>query len=438
MGSSPSPTLRRLRLKPEDCDPTELFVQWRCALGEVFEVRATPSEIAAFRGEIDVHASARYVLSASRNSPLSLVRRSASAAQGRIAICLQINGSATGLAGDGAMRADPGDVMFVDLSQSLTMRQSAPDGLVDGVTLWTARDRILPLVSDENALHGLVLKAESPAGAVIGATMRAFAGSAPKMRLTDFDAIAEGLVALAAKSIAPALARAGDRVVPPPLATFVTVRRYIDRKLASPDLSANSIAAEFGLSRASLYRLFEPAGGIAKYIRKVRLSRAYQEITAAEFSNRRIGFIAYQLGFKNVSAFSRLFHEVYGVTPGEARARAPDRRQARIRRARRAGRIPDPLARRPHRLSSRRRLAVVRQGAPRRLLRLGGLQRLGLGSPFVRLDPALARGPPMAPLRQPGRERAGDNAKHGGDDDDRIERRVDRKRGVVDRRERIE
>ena len=322
MGSSPPPCLRRLRLKPEDCAPTSLLVHWRAALGDVFEVRATPSEISDFRGEIDVHASARYVVSASRNSPLSLVRRATSAAQGRIAICLQINGSATGLAGDGAMSAEPGDVMFFDLSQSLTMRQSAPDGLVDWVTLWTVRDRILPLVSDENALHGLVLKPDSPAGAVIGATMRAFAGSAPKMRLTEFDAVAEGLVALATKSIAPALARAGAGAVPAPLASFVTIRRYIDRKLASPDLSANSIAAEFGLSRASLYRLFEPAGGIARYIRKVRLSRAYQEITAAEFSNRRIGFIAYQLGFKNVSAFSRLFHEVYGVTPGEARARA--------------------------------------------------------------------------------------------------------------------
>jgi AraC-like DNA-binding protein len=322
MGSSAPPCLRRLRLKPEDCAPTELFVQWRAALGEVFEVRATPPEIAAFLGEIDVHASARYVVSASRNSPLSLVRRSASAAHGRIAICLLVAGSAAGLAGDRPMRADPGDVMFVDLSQSLTMRQSAPDGLVDIVALWTVRDRILPLVSDENALHGLVLEAETPAGAVVGATMRAFAASAPRMRLTDFDAVSEGMVALATKSIAPALARAGDGVVPQPLASFVTVRRYIDRKLTSPDLSAKSIAAEFGLSRASLYRLFEPAGGIAKYIRKVRLSRAYQEITAAELSNRRIGFIAYQLGFKNVSAFSRLFHEVYGVTPGEARERA--------------------------------------------------------------------------------------------------------------------
>jgi len=322
MGSSSSLGLRRLHLKPEDCAPTELFVKWRDALGEVFEVRASPSEIAGFRGEIDVHASPHYVLSASRHSPLSLIRRSTSAAHERFAISLQINGSATGLAGDGPMQAEPGDVMFVDLSQALAMRESAPEGFVDGVTLWTARDRILPLVSDENALHGLVLKAESPAGAVISATLRAFARAAPKMRLTDFDAVADGLVALAAKSTAPALARDGDVAVSPPLATFVTIRRYIDRNLASPDLSADSIAAEFSLSRASLYRLFEPVGGIAKYIRKVRLNRAFQEITTAELSDRRIGHIAYTLGFKNVSAFSRLFYEVYGVRPGEARKRA--------------------------------------------------------------------------------------------------------------------
>ena len=62
MGSSSSLGLRRLRLTPEDCAPAELFVKWRDALGEVFEVRASPSEIAGFRGEIDVHASAHYVL----------------------------------------------------------------------------------------------------------------------------------------------------------------------------------------------------------------------------------------------------------------------------------------------------------------------------------------------------------------------------------------
>ncbi len=322
MGTSSPPGLRRLRLKPEDCAPADLFAKWRGALGEIFEVRATPSEIAAFRGEIDVHASARYVLSASRHSPLSFVRRCARKGHERFAISLQIDGWATGLAGDGPMRAEPGDVMFIDLTRGLAVRQSAPEGFVGGVTLWTARDRILPLVQDETALHGLVLKADEPAGVVIGATLRAFAKTVPNMRLADFDALADGLIALAAKSAAPAIRRDGGAAASPPLATFVTVRRYIDRNLASPDLSAEEVAAKFHMSRASLYRLFEPIGGVARYIRKARLSRAFQEIAAPEVSNRRIGQIAASVGFRNVSAFSRMFHEAYGLTPGEARREA--------------------------------------------------------------------------------------------------------------------
>ena len=47
---------------------------------------------------------------------------------------------------------------------------------------------ILPLVADENALHGLVLKAAHPAGAVIGATLRTFARTVEDMKLADFDA----------------------------------------------------------------------------------------------------------------------------------------------------------------------------------------------------------------------------------------------------------
>jgi AraC-like DNA-binding protein len=52
------------------------------------------------------------------------------------------------------------------------------------------------------------------------------------------------------------------------------------------------------------------------------LSRAFQEIAAPEVSNRRIGEIAASVGFRNVSAFSRMFHEAYGLTPGEARSQA--------------------------------------------------------------------------------------------------------------------
>ena len=38
------------------------------------------------------------------------------------------NVSAAALAGDSPKQADPGDVMFVDLSQALEVRHSAPEG----------------------------------------------------------------------------------------------------------------------------------------------------------------------------------------------------------------------------------------------------------------------------------------------------------------------
>ena len=322
MAISTQPRLCRLRLKSEDCAPGEAFARWRDALGEVFEVRAAPEEISQFRGEIDVRASPHYVFSASRHSPLSFVHSSGNGGQDRFAIWLQVYGSITGLAGDGETQAEPGDVIFVDLLRPLSIRQSATEGFVEALTLWTSHGRLLPLVAHENALHGLVVKGASAQGAVIGASMRAFAVQAAHMSQAEFDALADGLVSLAAKSIAPVLMRASELDAAPPLASLIAIRRYIDRNVATPDLCADSIASAFGLSRASLYRLFESAGGIATYIRKTRLTRAFQEITAAEFFNRRIGHIAHTLGFKNVSAFSRLFHEVYGMTPGEARERA--------------------------------------------------------------------------------------------------------------------
>ena len=82
------------------------------------------------------------------------------------------------------------------------------------------------------------------------------------------------------------------------------------------------IAKRFGLSRAALYRLFEPAGGVAGYIRKQRLDRAFQEITGGELSNRRISQIGHRFGFRNIHAFNRAFRKEYGMSPSDARKAA--------------------------------------------------------------------------------------------------------------------
>jgi AraC-like DNA-binding protein len=181
---------------------------------------------------------------------------------------------------------------------------------------------MLGAVSRDDALHGLVVAGGSPAGALIGGCLRLLAEQAKAISTEQMDALCDGAVALIVKALAPEFARLGSADAPPS-ASFVIIRRHIDQHLTLTSLNADSLAKRFGLSRASLYRLFEPVGGVAGYIRKARLERAYRELMASENSSRRIGPIAYSLGFRNVSAFNRLFKAHYGVSPREARERTP-------------------------------------------------------------------------------------------------------------------
>ena len=106
---------------------------------------------------------------------------------------------------------------------------------------------------------------------------------------------------------------------PAPLETLVTLCRYVEGNLTARDLGAEKLAAVFGLSCASLYRLFEPVGGVASFIRERRLARAHQELTTPGLQNRRIGPIAYQAGFHSIAAFNRAFRATYGETPRNVR-----------------------------------------------------------------------------------------------------------------------
>ena len=156
-------------------------------------------------------------------------------------------------------------------------------------------------------------------GALIGANLRSLAANASKMNMLELDALASGVIELTAKALVPALDAAGRSTDAQRLASLVTIRRFIDRNLQSNEISPEMLARKFGLSRASLYRLFEPLGGVADYIRERRLLQAYQEVVSVEFSNRRIGQIGFRLGFGNVSGFSRAFRLRFGMSPSEAR-----------------------------------------------------------------------------------------------------------------------
>lgn len=106
-------------------------------------------------------------------------------------------------------------------------------------------------------------------------------------------------------------------------ATLRTICGFIDRHLHDPTLGVDGICQQFRCSRATLYRLFQPLGGVREHIQRRRLIACFKAIVQQQ--HRRIFDIALDYGFVSPSHFSNLFRGYFGVTPRQAREDAsPD------------------------------------------------------------------------------------------------------------------
>lgn len=102
-------------------------------------------------------------------------------------------------------------------------------------------------------------------------------------------------------------------------ASLSAICRYIDNHLQDGELDVAAICAQFRCSRATLYRLFQPLGGVREHIQRRRLAACFRAISAPAQAHRRIFDIALDYGFVSPSHFSSLFRAHFGMTPRDAR-----------------------------------------------------------------------------------------------------------------------
>lgn len=210
----------------------------------------------------------------------------------------------------------PGDVCFLDLSRQVTLR--APD--YASLTLLLPRAALQPYVADLDALHGRILRKSRPLNAMLVGHLQTLFAQAPTLNAADGDAAAKGTAALIA-----AFAGASDdgrEVIArsSSAATLLTIRQHIDKHLGDLDMGPESLCRQFGVSRATLFRAFEPMGGVRRHILQRRLARARRLITDPAGADQRVGAIALQCGFGNTSVFNRAFQRAFGMSPTELRA----------------------------------------------------------------------------------------------------------------------
>lgn len=95
-------------------------------------------------------------------------------------------------------------------------------------------------------------------------------------------------------------------------------RQFVQARLYDPDLDAEALRRALGVSRTRLYRLFEPLGGVKRYIQRRRLLDAHAALSNPD-DHRRILEIAEQRGYNDGSEFSRAFKREFGCSPSDVR-----------------------------------------------------------------------------------------------------------------------
>jgi AraC-like DNA-binding protein len=99
----------------------------------------------------------------------------------------------------------------------------------------------------------------------------------------------------------------------------VLAQRAITEMLGRHDLTPASIAERLRVSRATLYRVFEPLGGVMAHVWSMRLE-AVRTALDQPAEHRTLAQIAADHGFRTSSHLSRSFRARYGAPPREWRA----------------------------------------------------------------------------------------------------------------------
>jgi AraC-like DNA-binding protein len=124
---------------------------------------------------------------------------------------------------------------------------------------------------------------------------------------------------MVAAAVAPSAERTA--VAKPQIGRKERVRQAVRRHLRTPTLGPKTLSRLVGMSRSNLYRLFEDAGGVARYVQRERLLEA-RAVLSDPATTRSISAIAEDLCFADASSFSRSFKREFGYSPSEVRSAA--------------------------------------------------------------------------------------------------------------------
>lgn len=307
-----------LRVGTGETPSADVFWSWRDAISPLFDVAVRgPEDLSRFHVDLTALRHGGMLLVRFAMGPLILRRSPTSIARsfGADHFLVMVH-AAPAAARDGSWNAAAGDITILDLSQPchFVCEQLRCDMLI------VPRRQVEPLLGDAEPVPIRQLRRGTPLARLLGGHVETLFDTAAALDAVQAEAMAPASLHL----LAGCLACTGEAQAAPLAhrrhkSMLSRIRAFIEANLSSPDLSPAVILEHHALSRAMLYRLFEPYGGVADYVRRRRLAHCYADIASPAQRHRPISDIAYAHGFINETAFSRAFSDHFGISPRRTR-----------------------------------------------------------------------------------------------------------------------
>lgn len=307
--------LPAVHLRTEDIPEEHHLEVWRQSCDRLFEVEPLTSNW-VFPGDSSVYLLEQLIFTHVCFPETRFTRRpSHRASSDDDALLLQYNASGRqkGLLDDDTdLELGPDRITLQDFRHGYTAVSQTTDtfGVILPRHLLPAGELILrkqPVIS-----WGI----ESSQGRMLLGNLRAIWRELATMKASEAESVSLGFAGLL-----NGVLHGDERVVNDPEsenALRTAMMEYINVNLSRRDLSAELLSHTFQRSRATVYRLFQPIGGVQCYIRDLRLMHCFKEFLASSGARRgSIRAIAERWGFYDAAHFSNLFKKRYGLRPSD-------------------------------------------------------------------------------------------------------------------------
>ncbi len=309
------PAVTSFHFDTDDHPEQTRFEMWREVMAATHDVAQAEITSDPFRIQVAVWRLGQMVVTSGQFTPQSFARSSENIRRDHIDhFGLFVQGSGTRhchVESDTEVLRE-NDIQIVDFAQA--ERSSASTG--NSGTLYLPRDLVEEVIPNFSRFHGRVMR--DSMSTLFARHILSLGTHLPHLPSNALPHLSQATMEMAFACLQSLESGSWEMNSAVVFAMRRRVERYIESQLEETDLTPAAIARACDMSRTTLYRLFEPHGGVMTYVKRRRLHRIHSILVANE-DLRSLADISEDYGFQSGAHFSREFRKEFGCSPGEVR-----------------------------------------------------------------------------------------------------------------------